>query len=439
MKWLRQTHFSLTLLIVMTAAGVVHGQDNTPVIYEKTYSPANLQKFSLKAYDSDLKINTWDSPTVKIKGELIITGGADQADAAVLKEAFRSIDATERGGVLDINTAFVESNTVVAGVYRRTTLKGGKTISNVTFRTSYEIWMPAALSLQLKSKYNRVEVGDLKAPVDFDLYNVRLTLGSFADGSRFRFKYSKASLGSGGHCTFDSYDSDITGSSVGNIDVVAKYSSFAFTTVLDFQIDSYDDDFAFQSARSLKGKAKYSSLKTTGSIGFANLNLYDSDLVAAGCGTFQLDGKYCKATIDELTALVVSSTYDSKLTIGTVKSVTSLGSKYDKYLFGTIQESLILNDAYSTEIVVDATGKAFSRMKGKFKYGKIRIDLPRSLDYSLHYTVTYGKVSFDRDRFKHIRISEVGSTKSSFTGSTVADAPCSISFTAYDTTVDLGN
>lgn len=439
MKWLKP-HFSFTLLIVVLSAGIVRGQEKMMVTCEKSFSTANLKAFSLKTYDSDVKINTWDSPTVKIKGEMIVSnGGNDHDDVAILKEVFQNTETSQRGGVLEVNTSMVESNSSVAGVYSRTTLKGGKTITNVTFRTSYEIWMPADLPLALKSKYNKAEVGDLKAPVDFDLYNVRLTQGSFADGSRFRLKYSKASLGMGGDCTFDSYDSDVTGSSVGNIDVVGKYSSFGFTSILDFQIDSYDDDFSFQSARSVKGKAKYSSLKATGSIGFANLNLYDSDLVAASCGTFQLDGKYCKVTIDELTALVVSNSYDSKLTIGTVKSVTALSSKYDKYQFATVQESLIFSDAYSTEIDAQAIGKAFLRMKGKFKYGKVKIGLPPTFDYSLHYETTYGKVNFDRERFKHTRISDVQSSKSMFTGATKDDPACSISFTAYDTTVDLGN
>lgn len=438
MKWLKPL-FSITLLVVFGLSPKVQAQDKLRETFEKSYQAGGLTTLSLDAYDSDIKINTWDSPSVKISGVLILTDEKyEKDDMDALLEAFRNPDVENRGKTLFINTRFVKSSVTIAGLKKTTTLSNGKTIKNISFRTSYEIWMPASLSLNLGSKYNKVEVASLSAPVHFDLYNVRLTMGTFADGSSVKLKYSKASMGAGGSVSFDIYDSDLVGESLGNVELVSKYSSYKFTSFGDLEIDSYDDDIEFTSAASLKGSAKYGSLKAGGNIGFTNLKLYDTDVTAQQITTLQLDVKYAKLKADKVVSLVVSNSYDSQVEIGRLKSVTCLGSKYDKYSFGEVAEAIAFTDAYSSEIRVASVGKAFGTFKGQFRYGQVELGLPSSLDYRLSYQITYGKVNFDKGRFKHVSVSETGSSKSTFNGSTSEGAACSVSFTAYDTRFDLG-
>ncbi len=429
----------LFILFLLSQAIAAPAQDKSRETFEKSFAATDLKTVMLTAYDSDVKINTWDSPSVKIHGELIITDGKGRTDdLEVLRDAFRQSDFQKNGTTLEVNARLAKSSTMVAGIYKTVTLFNGKTIKNVSFKTTYELWMPATLALELQSKYNKIDVGNLAAPVRLDLYNVRLTLGTFGDGSSFKMKYSKATLGKGGNSRFDVYDSDLVGESLGNIDVVSKYSSFRFSTLGEAEFDSYDDDFEFASATGLKVVAKYSNIKVDGNLGFTNLKLYDTDVAARQTGTLQLDAKYSKIEAAEAGALVVSNTYDSRVAIGKLKSVNCLGSKYDKYNLGEVVESAVFADVYSSEIDVEHTSSLFTNFKGKFKYGKVTLGLPSSLQYRMNYETTYGQVNFDSERFGHNRIHDKRSDKSTFSGSTAPDPACTVNFTAYDTRISIG-
>lgn len=403
--------------------------------FEKTYKLSKTGDFIFSCYDTDLKVNTWNKDEVKFVGEILIQGG-DEDDQQKLIEVFQNPEVLQSPNSLKIETNLAK-NTVVIGFVKTITLVDGKKIRVDKFKVNYELWIPESVAFNLKSKYNNIDIATLTGKVDFDLYDVDLTMLSFGKDSKMQMKYSSAAIGKGGDAIMDIYDSEIEAKEMNDVELVSKYSEIEIESINTLDFNSYDDDIKIGKINSLKTEAKYSNYRIEGNLKNAIVDFYDSDISMGDVDQLVFSAKYSSLEAGNVRSAKINVLYDSKIELAVVDEFICMESKYDEIEFDTITKSLYLNNAYSLELRIDKALASLEEFYGDFKYGSIDISLDPSLEFNIDFNTTYGDVDFPKDRIKNrdVYIKEDG--KQSFEGSTSQNAKCNIKFKGYDTDFDL--
>jgi hypothetical protein len=399
---------------------------------EKSYKLNSTGNFSFSCYDSDLKINTWQKDEVKLTGEITIKGG-DKEDQDKLIEMFNNPDVSQSSNSLSIKTNLAAS-TVIIGPFMSTTLVNGKKIKVEKFKVTYTLWVPESIGFYLKSKYNDIEIANLTGNVDFELYDVDLTMLGFGNEGKFTMKYSSASIGKGGNSIMDIYDSEIEVIEMLDVKLSSKYSEYDFTSLNNLEFNSYDDDIRIEKINSLKTEAKYSDYKIGSNMTSAKIAFYDSDISAKNINDIKFSGKYSSIKALNSNSVKVDGLYDSAIELADVGTFTCPESKYDDITFTSISKSINLGTVYTPNFDFGKAGSNFENFSGEFKYGTVNLELNPSLEYSLIFETTYGSVNFPKERFKLSGYKgNKSSSKKSFEASTSENAKCKIKFSAYST------
>ena len=402
---------------------------------EKTFKLSKTGEFTFSCYDTDLKINTWDKDEVKLTGEIIIEGGKEE-DQQKLIDVFKNPEVSESGNSLTIETNFAK-NTIIIGPFKKITLVDGKTIRVDKYKATYELWVPESIAFNLKSKYNTIDIATLTGKIDFDLYDVDLTMLSFGKDSKMQMKYSSAAIGNGGDAILDIYDSELEAKEMNNVELTSKYSEIEIEKLNTLDFNSYDDDIRIGKINSLTSEAKYSDYNIEGDMTNCIINFYDSDIDAKNIGQLVFSAKYSSLEADDVKSAKLDQLYDSEINLQIVGEFTCNDSKYDEISFESITKSISFLSAYTLTLKVDKVEPSFEEFVGEFKYGSVRLPLGPSLEFSLDFESTYGNVDFPKDRLRIRDFNMNGSSNQSFEGSTSDNAKCKIKFKAYSVDFDL--
>lgn len=403
--------------------------------FEKTYNLSKTGDFIFSCYDTDLKVNTWNKNEVKLTGEILIQGG-DEDDQQKLIEVFQNPEVLQSPNSLKIETNLAK-NTVVIGFIKTITLVDGKKIRVDKYKVNYELWIPESVAFKLKSKYNNIDIATLTGKIDFDLYDVDLTMLSFGKDSKMQMKYSSAAIGKGGDAILDIYDSEIEAKEMNNVELVSKYSEIEIESINTLDFISYDDDIKIGKINSLKTEAKYSNYRIDGNLKNCIVDFYDSDISIGNVDQLVFSAKYSSLEAGNVKSAKINVLYDSKIELGIVDEFICMESKYDEMELDAITKSLHLNSAYSLELRIDKATASLEEFYGDFKYGSIDVSLDPSLEFNIDFNTTYGDVDFPKDRIKVRDVYIKDDGKQSFEGSTSENAKCNIKFKGYDTDFDL--
>ncbi len=403
--------------------------------FEKIYKISPTGDLNFSCYDTDLKVNTWNKGEVKIMGEIIIVGG-DPDDQEKLIEVFKSPEISSTSTSLRIETDLAK-NTIVIGPFKKITLVSGKTIRIDKYKVKYTLWIPESINFDLKSKYNNIDIATLKGNVDFDLYEVDLTLVSFNKGD-FNMKYSSAELGKGEKARFDIYECEIEAKEINEIIANTKYSEYKFENVGKLAINSYEDEFDFQNLKQgITGQAKYSNINIASNVDLITIDVYETDIEVLNVKKVEYTSKYSKFKAQNVDVFECSNLYEAKIFAATVGEFSIQESKYDNVSFQKITKSIEVPSAYELDLNVGAVESSFEKFYGDFRYGTINLPLSPNLEFSLDFETTYGDIDFPKDRIKVKDLHIKESNKHSFEGATSENPKCAIKFKAYDANIDL--
>ncbi len=431
------SHYRIALLCVISALAfnMAYSQGNeTKDNFEKSFKVSENEKLVLKMYDSDLKVNTWNSNEVKLCGEIIIKDGKKE-DVEKLLNAFKNPEQNQGNGKLEINTQFSEGTTIVMGFYKKTRLSSGESVSVGTFKASYTIWIPENIALNLISKYNSISAPSLKGKLDFQLYDVTLEMGDFGDKSTFDAKYSTVTLGCGNEARFSLYDSKFNTGAINKVIISSKYSKFNCVSISLLAVESYDDDFVIENLGGVDFDAKYSSLKAKGNSNVGKFKLYDCNIEAGNFGKLDFDSKYSELTAGAVGELNISSSYEDQVKITEVKTLSCLDGKYNEFSIGTVLNAINLPNSYETKLKVGRLAPDFISFKGDFKYGSVLLKVDPTVNYKLSFQSKYGSVNFPKQKFGEKTTYIKSNEDVTFEGSTGINPRCEISFKTYDTQI----
>ena len=390
-------------------------------------------EFIINNYDAEFEIKVWNNPKVEIKSELIVEVDS-QEDLIKLAKAFAIKVVDEKKDRLSIDTKFYKSMVSMFG--KKTTLElitGEKITIKKVVKVSHIAYIPQNTSIQVVSKYNKLDIESIKGNIKLNLYDVNLSMGNFGSTGNFDMKYSKANIGNGGNTTFIIYDTDIDAGELANVKVDAKYSKVIIKKTNDISVVSYDDDYVIGQTTKIIADAKYSTFRINGDAGDSKFDLYDSDVFGKNFKSIAFSAKYSDLRVGDIGALTIPSSYDNNFYLGVVGSLTCKESKYDMFRVDGANGFLDFPNTYDADIYVKNSSADFKGLSGKFTYGKVYLKLDNSQQFSLNFSSTYGNIAFPADKFKIKSLSDKTDSKRIFEGSTASDAKCNIKFTSYDT------
>lgn len=436
MKTIKQiSKILIAILIIITSINSSFAQERKNS-FEKTYKLNSTGEFTFSCYDTDLKVNTWEKDEVKLMGVIIIEGG-DKDDQDKLIDVFKNPETSQSANSLKIETN-MSTFTVIIGPYRRTTLVNGTKIKVKKYKVNYTLWLPKSVAFNLKSKYNSVDIATLTGKIDFQLYDVDLTLASFNKGV-FDMKYSSAEIGKGESAKFDLYECEIEIKNINVFSTNTKYSKFYIENVSLIALGSYEDKFKILNITDeLIGKAKYSDFLIKSNINQIKMDVYESDIEAKNIKKLIYSSKYSSLKALNIGSAKCERLYEAKIYASTVGDFSCSESKYDKIEFEAITKSIDFTNAYELKLKVGKVDPSFESFSGEFKYGSVDMNLDPSLEFILDFETTYGNVKFPEERFRLNDYRTNGNeSKKSFKASTSENAKCKIKFSAYDTDFDF--
>lgn len=397
---------------------------------EKNFPINSAGDLSFSCYDTDLKVNTWQKDEVKLMGEIIIEGG-DKEDQDKLIEVFRNPEVSKSSNSISIETNMAAS-TIIIGPFWKMTLVNGEKINIKKFKVNYTLWVPENISFNLKSKYNNIDIAALKGDVDFDLYEVDLTIASFKNG-QLNMKYSSADIGSGETAKLDVYECEIEIKDINTCNVNTKYSEFNIGNAKMITVGSYEDEFEIMNlTHGLTGQAKYSNFIINSDVEQIKIDVYESDVEVKNIKKLDYTSKYSSFKSLNIGSAKCESLYETEIYAANVGDFSCVESKYDEIEFESISKSLIFTSAYELDLNVQNAKSSFESFKGDFKYGSVTLPLDPALEFSLKFDTKYGDVDFPKNRLK-ITEMNFDDSKKYFEGQTSDNPPCKIEFTAYDT------
>ena len=368
-------------------------------------------------------------------GEIIIGGGDPDAQEKLI-EVFKNPEVSSSPSSLRIETDLAKS-TIVIGPFKKITLVSGKTIRIDKYEVKYTLWIPENINFDLKSKYNNIDIAILKGNVDFDLYEVDLTLVSFKEGD-FDMKYSSVELGKGEKARFDIYECEIEAKEINEIIANTKYSEYKFENAEKLAINSYEDEFEFQNLKQgITGQAKYSNINIASNVDLITIDVYETDIEVLNVKKVEYTSKYSKFRAQNVDVFKCNNLYEAKIFAASVGEFSIRESKYDNVNFEKITKSIEIPSAYELDLHVNTVESSFERFYGDFKYGTINLPLSPNLEFRLDFETIYGDVDFPKDRIKVRDFNIKESNKHSFEGATSENPKCNIKFKAYDADIDL--
>lgn len=408
--------------------------------FEKTFKVSESDKLALSVYESDLQINTWSGSEIKFTGDILVKEG-DKEDIEKLLNAFKNPEVIQGTGNIEINASFVES-TIASSFFgfssTKIKLSTGETISGLTFKANYTIWIPEKMALKLESKYNKVKAPNLLGKLDFEMYNVDLEIGNFGDNSTFDLKYTTANIGSGNNARFDIYDCKLNADELKKVIFSSKYSTITCKSANLLVSESYTDKYTIDNLNGIDITAQYTTLKANGNSNVGKFRLYDCNIEVDNFTKVDYDSKYSEFNANKVGTFDIKTSYTDTYEVNEVNDFLCDDSKYNKINLGVVQTSINLPDTYDSEIRVNKIGAGFTSFKGDFKYGSVKLVLDPTLNFKLKFEKTYGEVVYPKGRFANKQLSYIElESKAKLEGSTDQNPKCEINFTTYDTSFTI--
>lgn len=430
-------HFSSTLaIIIFMAAGInSYGQGKyLEKTYNWSYKVNSDVALDFNNYDCDLIIHTWD------KSEIAYTMSVDatlksEEDARRLDGYIDNLDFLHSVGSVKFDNRFWTSKKAVMG--RKTmTLKGEKTIRFSEFKMKGELWIPEGCYLDVSSKYSEIEVGDLNGRINLDLYNDKWFGGAVNDNIQITAKYSTLEFRDMKDVKADLYNTTFEAGNIGDLSVVSKYSTFKSGDAGKVDIDAYNDKYKLRIAGDIRFIDKYSDLIAE-QTGHTELDCYNSTVSITRVEDVDLKSKYGSFEFENMGNLSISSAYSDKYSIGSMKSLNILDSKYCTHRIKHLESSLYLKEGYSDKLFVESTG-LLKEVTVNGKYVELEMALDKTLSYKFKADVKYPKLDINEEAMNvRIKLMEGSEMKMEATKGSETEGMLSFFVNGYEMAVTL--
>lgn len=343
----------------------------------------------------------------QIKAVLTISaGGSDAAEVQQFLDYFQLQASEAADNKLDIKTEDVIKNWQT--INGRSTIKfnDGKSFSGIKdFKMNLEIEVPKLRYATLENKYADIKVSEgVASTLGITLFEGRVEAPGQYENLSLALKYSKGTVGSFGTCTAEMFECDL---GMGN-------------------------------GKALTVGAKYSTI-TVGDLNEATLNLFECHLHAKNADNVTVrESKYSELTFQEINSLNFESSFEDKVRLAKVGSLSAGHSKYSKFAVEGLWKSLRFPSSFEDDIIVRNVGSTFEGLVLDSKYTDLTLPIPASVKYQIEAELKYGKLIFPEQAMGASVIREKNdqtSVKATMKGA--GDNPPKLSINSFEGTIRL--
>ncbi len=362
----------------------------------KVTQGANIR---MNNYDCNLTIHTWDRNEAEYHMTINAETRSDE-DAEALNSYLQNFTMNNSASAVSFDSRFWENRNTIMG---KTTmkLKNGKTINLVSIVIKAELYIPKNCRFSLGSKYSEIKMDDFAGQVDFDLYNDNLVCGSLESDAELNDKYSTIEFRDIKKLKANIYNSRLVAGNSGATELESKYSKVRFKVSGDVHINGYNDNFSFTSTGDVIYTAKYSVFEST-QAGKAEFDCYEGSVTIGNLKDVRINSKYADFRFDKAENCTVNSAYNSRITVGKLKSLDISESKYSVYKAEELSGPLTDSDGYQDNLNISNMPKDFGRIKLDGKYMDISLGLPGSSSYRFKANITYPDLDINEESFRPI-------------------------------------
>jgi hypothetical protein len=339
----------------------------------------------------------WDKSETEYHLTVEMTGRSADDESRLLKY-LENYSFSHSGATVSFSNTFWKNRRSING---KTTLEieGEKDIVLSEFNMKGELWVPAGNSLEMQSKYSRIDLEDFGGKLRLDLYNDNLFGAGLTGTCEISAKYSNFEFKDIRELNADLYNCDLEAGNTGYLTIVSKYSKVKAKTTGNLDIDSYNDKFSFDKTGEVNFKSKYSDLKTVSS-GKVTIDCYNGSIITGIIDKLEISSKYAEIKVERANEINAVSTYNDKFIIGKVNILKVDVSKYSGFRIDELVNSLTGSDGYNDNYDITRTGAGFKVLSLSGKYLDISLGMPVSVDFRLKAAVKYPDLDINETTFK---------------------------------------
>ena len=433
--------FSIAVIaFALSANSIVYAESDGKSSVEKSISIDPSKTLAITARNSDVEILVWDKNELKISGEISYGEGSNE-DINKLVNAFKNIDVKTSNNSTDLNlNHFIKSSTINGKKHTIVLTTGDEiNIKDNKVNTSYKVWIPQNINLNVKQNYGSITTADMNGNLNLTLFSTKFNIGNYGSSGQFDMKYCKGSMANGGNTKLLLFSSEFASiNQLKDVSIESKYSKFNVANAKNVTIMSFSDKFLFEQADNITFNAKYSELRTNSNIKSSTLDIYSSKVFAKDFEEIKFSAKYSELNAKDINDLTIHSSFSNKFNIGTVSSLQCTESKYDQINIAKLTEKANIKKAYSTKIKIASASESLKHFGGNFEYGSVYIKLEQPNSLNLIYRSKYGKVNVPKNwNFSTKTNNKKNNSTIEFEGSTADNAKTTIEFTSVSTNVTI--
>lgn len=370
---------------------------------EKSFDVNADALVNVNAYESVVKISTWNQNKVQVK----VTMSVEAWEEKDMETMFELLGADISGSATEVS---VVSTTCIQQVNanddRIKVRSKGMSAKVKSYKVLYEVKMPTSNHLNVKNRYGTVELGQHKGKLTAELYECELKAGEInATEAKLIFKYSNGTLGPVQAAELNLYESTLSIASGNKLKLDAKYSNVSIGLVNTLELSAYEGVTSIGTAETLTGSYRYGALNI-GTSKKLNIEGYEMALTVPAGGEIELKNcKYSTVVCNEAKSINIIEAYESTFELGSIETIKTAG-KYCEYKVLNLGKSLSVDD-YESDVEVLETSAKFETIAVKGKYVNVSIKPNNSAEYSLLADLQYGDVEFQESSFSVSKYREV--------------------------------
>lgn len=384
-------------------------------------------------------LNVAPSEDGKIHFEAEISFDAkDKAEAQKLIKAF-SVKAGKVGDRIDIDSNLGIKNFTVIGNRSTMVMGDGTKIKGIrNLKVYLTVKVPDVKRLKVDNRYNEINVFvDVKNQLRVDAYSAELRIGNISGDLAMSAKYSNGTVRDFKDGDIELYESKINFGNAQNVAMNTKYSQIELGSMESFKTESYENKFKLGDIRnSVEVNDKYSTFYFS-NLGDANFSLYETEMKGGLAKDMKISSKYTDLEWTAAGAISFTSSYEDALTVGKARSLGAMESKYSKFKFSTLEESLEIN-SYEDDIWISATGTKMDLIKIKGKYTTLDCPLSSTMPFKIDMKAKYTSIDLTAEDLDFTKFVEKGDNKEiSGSRNKASDQSLKIAIDCYDCKIKL--
>jgi hypothetical protein len=278
---------------------------------------------------------------------------------------------------------------------------------------------------------------DVKNQLRVDAYSAELRIGNISGDLAMSAKYSNGTVRDFKDGDIELYESKINFGNAQNVAMNTKYSQIELGSMESFKTESYENKFKLGDIRnSVEVNDKYSTFYFS-NLGDANFSLYETEMKGGLAKDMKISSKYTDLEWTAAGAISFTSSYEDALTVGKARSLGAMESKYSKFKFSTLEESLEIN-SYEDDIWISATGTKMDLIKIKGKYTTLDCPLSSTMPFKIDMKAKYTSIDLTAEDLDFTKFVEKGDNKEiSGSRNKASDQSLKIAIDCYDCKIKL--